>query len=224
MTSVVSEIHGEIIIPGTVTDLASFLDWIDTADLPEKLPICFINGMVRVDLMEELYSHSRIKTALGITLGALIENGELGMYVPDGMLLANESGEFATTPDAMFISNAAIKTKRVRFTAGKKRGAIATRVVGSPDLVVEIVSPSSEVVDTEWLMSAYHDAGIPEYWVIDAQDEGDIRFDIYKRGKKEYTANRKSDGWVKSTALGKSFRLTRKDDKNGYPRFTLEVR
>ena len=224
MATVMSEIYGKIRIPEGMTSLSRFLDWIDTTELPEKLPIRFHKGEVWVDLMEEMFSHSRIKTALGITLGALIENGDLGMYVPDGMLFANAVAELATTPDAMFMSNAALKEKRVYLTAGKKRGAVATRVVGSPDLAVEIVSPSSEDVDTAWLMSAYHDAGVTEYWVIDARDEDNIRFDIYKRGKKEYVAGRKQDGWVRSVVLGKSFRLLRTEGKGGYVRFALEVR
>jgi Uma2 family endonuclease len=101
---------------------------------------------------------------------------------------------------------------------------VATRVVGSPDIVVEIVSPSSEDTDTAWLMSAYHNAGIPEYWVIDARDEDDIRFDIYKRTAKEYAPGRKQAGWVKSPILGKSFRLTRIEGKSGHVRFALDVR
>ncbi|HVL12514.1 MAG TPA: Uma2 family endonuclease [Gemmata sp.] len=224
MPTVLSETYGKIRIPEGLTTLSKFLRWLDTTDLPEKLPIRFYQGEVWVDLMEELFSHSRIKSALGIVLGGLIENDDLGMYVPDGMLLANEQAELVTEPDAMFLSNASIAAKRVRFAAGKKRGAVATRVVGSPDLVVEIVSPSSEHVDTAWLMSAYHDAGVAEYWVIDARNEDGARFDIYKRGAKEFTPNRKQDGWVKSGILGKSFRLAQTKSKGGYPRFTLEVR
>jgi Uma2 family endonuclease len=208
MATVLSEVYGKIRIPEGLTTLASFLDWIDTTDLPEKLPIRFHKGELWVDLMEEMFSHNQIKTALGITLGGVIENEDLGFY----------------TTDAMFLSYGSLKAKRVYFEAGKRRGAVATRVVGSPDLVVEIVSPSSEDVDTAWLMSAYHDAGVAEYWVIDARDEDDIRFDIYRRGKKEYAPARKTDDWAKSPVLGKSFRLTRKTGRDGYPRFKIEVR
>lgn len=224
MAMVLSETYGRIRIPDGMTTLPAFLNWIDTADLPEKLPVRFHKGEVWVDLMEEMFSHSRIKSALGIALGALIENDDLGMYVPDGMLLANEDAELATEPDAMFLSNASLRAGRVRFAAGKKRGAVATRVVGTPDVVVEIVSPRSEDVDTAWLMSASHNAGIPEYWVIDARDENDIRFDILRRGAKEYTPGRKSGGWVRSPVLGKSFRLVQAKGKSGHPRFTFEVR
>lgn len=224
MPTVVSDLYGEILIPPAVNDLASFLHWIDAADLPEKLPVSFLRGDVRVDLaMEEMFSHSRIKSALGIALGGLIEGDDLGMYAPDGMLLVNEGAELATGPDAMFISHESVRTGRVTFTAGKKRDAVATRAVGTPDLVVEIISPSSVFADTEWLMSAYHNAGILEYWVIDARGD-DIQFDIYSRRVKEFVAVRKSAGWLKSAALGKSFRLVRTEMANGYPRFKLETR
>ncbi|MBA4064748.1 MAG: hypothetical protein C0501_13740 [Isosphaera sp.] len=224
MPMVKSDVFGKIHIPDGLTTLAAFLDWIDTTDLPEKLPVRFHMGEVWVDLMEEMFSHSRIKSALGLALGDLIENGDLGMYVPDGMLLANGDADLATEPDAMFLSNASLRSGRVRFTAGKKRGAVATRVVGSPDLVVEVVSPSSEDVDVAWLMSAYHNAGVTEYWVIDARDEDDLRLDIYRRAAKEYLPVRKAAGWVKSPVFGRSFRLVRTESASGHPRFTLEMR
>lgn len=225
MPTVMSERHGKIHIPAWVVDLKSFWHWRDTADLPEKLSVHFIRGEVWVDLcMEEMFSHNQIKTALGIVLGNLIEEGDLGMYATDGMALSNNEAGIATEPDAMFISHATLDAKRVWFEAGKRRGAKATRVVGTPDLVIEIVSPSSEDKDTEWLMSTYHNASIPEYWLIDARDEDNLLFTIYKWGPKGYTTARKSDRWVKSSMLGKSFRLTRKEDRHGYPRFKLEVR
>jgi Uma2 family endonuclease len=121
----------------------------------------------------------------------------------------------------MVISNEAFAKKRVKLTGGKQ--GKDTELVGTPDVVIEIVSPSSEDKDMEWLMSAYHNAGIPEYWLIDARD-GQVRFDIYRRGKKGYTAGRKQDGWVKSPVLGRSFRLVQANDELGDPVFTLEAR
>jgi len=38
---------------------------------------------------------------------------------------------------------------------------------GVPDLVVEVLSPSTRRVDLKVKLEAYRDAGIPEYWVID---------------------------------------------------------
>lgn len=42
-----------------------------------------------------------------------------------------------------------------------------TQIVGAPDLVVEIVSPSSRKRDLGWKLRAYEAAGIPFYWVAD---------------------------------------------------------
>ena len=123
---VLCEQYGKISIPSWVIDLQSFLRWIDTTELPDKLPLRFLRGEVWVDLeMEELFSHNQIKTALGITLGGLIQAENLGLYVSDGMLLANKSAGLATEPDAMFIPPAAtLAENRVKFAAGKKRGAV----------------------------------------------------------------------------------------------------
>lgn len=225
MATVMSGRHGNIHIPAWVVDLESFWKWRDAVDLPEKLPVHFIRGEVWVDLsMEEMFSHNQIKTALGIVLAGLIAESDLGLYASDGMALSNEDAGVATEPDAMFLCHASLDAGRVRFAAGKKRRAKATRVVGTPDLVIEIVSPNSEDKDTEWLLTAYHNAGIPEYWLIDARDDDDLYFTIYRWGSKGYTAARKSDGWAKSSVLGKSFRLTRAENRHGYPRFNLEVR
>jgi Uma2 family endonuclease len=223
MATVMSEKHGKVRIPGWVVDLPSFRRWVHSGEPPEKLRAQFLNGDVWVDLfMEEAFTHNFVKNAIYLTLIPLTE--EIGLFFSDGMLLTNDEAGIGTEPDGTFVSNEALESGRVEFTAGVHADAVATEVVGSPDLVIEVVSRSTEEKDTEWLMAAYHNAEIPEYWVIDARDEDDIRFDIYKRGKKEYIAARKQDGWVRSTILGKSFRLTRKLQKNGYPRYKLEVR
>ena len=210
MPTVVTE-GGSIRVPEWVIDLGSFLRWLDTdEELPEKLKVHYLNGDVWVDLdMEEMFSHSRVKSALSATLAPFIEGDDLGFYVPDGMLLANEEADMATGPDAMFISNATLAAGRVTFAAGETGGGRATRAVGTPDLVVEVVSPSSAVKDLEWLMSAYHNCGIPEYWLIDARRDGPPKFVIHRRAETGGVAVRRADGWAKSAVLGRAFRLTR---------------
>lgn len=42
-------------------------------------------------------------------------------------------------------------------------------LAGVPDLVVEIVSPSSRRVDRTIKLAAYQDAGVPEYWLIETE-------------------------------------------------------
>lgn len=211
-------------IPMWVTDLGAFRRWVHSDDFPEQGRISFINGEVLADLsMEELFSHNQVKFALDLGLGGLIRSEKLGMYMPDGMLMTNDRGGVGNEPDAIVVLNATLASHRVRFTAGKKRGAQATELVGTPDIVVEIISPSSEDKDCEWLMSAYWNSGIPEYWLIDARG-ADIRFDIYKSSSKGYALTRKADGWSKSAVLGRQFRLVRQLNAANVTDYELEVR
>lgn len=223
MDTIVVAGSDSVSIPAWVTDYDSFCRWLRSDDFPEEGKICFILGKVWVDLsMEEFFSHNQVRGELNRVLANLMKETKFGRFVPEGMRYNHPETQLSTEPDGMVVSNEALRTGRVRLTAGKE--GESTILVGSPEILIEVVSESSEVKDTEWTMSAYFDAGIPEYWVIDARDEDDVRFDIYRRGKKEFVAARKSGGWVKSAVLGKSFRLVQSEDDDGKPEFTLEVR
>ncbi len=93
---------------------------------------------------------------------------------------------------------------------------------GTPDWVLEVVSRSSVQKDTEWLRAAYHRAGIPEYWLIDAQYD-EVSFQILRRRRDRYVAVASRDGWVRSTVFGRSFRLDRRKNRMGRWSYTLDV-
>jgi Uma2 family endonuclease len=42
------------------------------------------------------------------------------------------------------------------------------RIVGAPDLVVEVLSPATAVRDRSTKLSAYQHAGVPWYWLVEA--------------------------------------------------------
>ncbi len=209
-------------VPAWVRDFDTFVTWTHSDEFPDEGRIEFIHGEVRVDLrMEELFSHNFVKSAVTECLNRLVREGRLGFYVCDGMRLTNADAELATNPDGMFVSTETFAAKRVVLRSGAK--GHATEMRGTPDVVIEIVSASSVDKDTAWLMSAYHDAGIPEYWVIDAR-EMTPRLDVHRHGSKGYTAARKSGGWVKSATFDRSFRLTRADVADGLASYALESR
>lgn len=48
--------------------------------------------------------------------------------------------------------------------------------VGAPDLVVEILSPSNSRKDLKDKYEIYQEAGVPEYWIVDADDKAIYRY------------------------------------------------
>lgn len=65
------------------------------------------------------------------------------------------SPDTAVQPDIVYISNARSEIIREDFIAG------------SPDLVVEILSPSTAAHDRATKLRMYAEAGVPEVWYID---------------------------------------------------------
>jgi len=216
--------YGEVVIPNGISTLNAFRKWVHSGVLPEKLPVHFLQGEVWLDFyMEEVFSHGQVKDAVHRVVSSLVADQKLGRVFPDRTLLTNDEAALAAEPDLMYASFRTLKSKRIRYKAGATTGAFATEVVGTPDLVVEIVSPSSEDKDLEKLMTLYHDAGIPEYWLIDARAEP-LRFEILKHTTKEYGPMPIRGGWVKSPVFGRAFRLTQGIAEDGYPSYDLEIR
>jgi Uma2 family endonuclease len=94
---------------------------------------------------------------------------------------------------------------------------------GTPDWVLEILSPSSEKKDRVDLLKIYHTAGIPEYWLIDARGE-EIEFTILIREANEYRPASRRGGWQKSRVFGRSFRLERSRDRLEEWQYRLRVK
>jgi Uma2 family endonuclease len=169
---------------------------------------------------EQLFFHNQVKHEIDFILTGIIRLRRLGRYYPDGAFLSNETADVSNQPDGIFVSTEAVRAGRVRFVEGRAAGHV--ELERSPDMVLEVVSTSSFVKDTETLREAYARAGIREYWLVDAR-AGPPRFDILRLGKSGYVATRKRGGWMRSEVFGVSFRLTRHEGDDGQPAFTLEV-
>ena len=97
--------------------------------------------------------HQRISTAISYYLYAAVELTGMGVVCTaplDVMLDAKNTVQ----PDVLVVLNE-------HFDRVTKAG-----IVGAPDLVVEIASPSTARIDLNEKLAAYASAGVPEYWVV----------------------------------------------------------
>ena len=96
-------------------------------------------------------------------------------------------------------------------------------MLGTPDWVLEIISPSSIKKDTQLLRNAYHRAGIPEYWLVNALEK-ELQFEVLVHKPNAYVAVESKAGWRRSPVFGRRFKLTRELNRIGDWSYTLSVR
>jgi Uma2 family endonuclease len=210
-----------IAIPDWVSDLEAFRRWSDDDAYPEAGQISFLKGDLWVDMSkEQLFDHNDVKSEINMALRAIVKSGQLGRYFGDGAFLSNEEANIANQPDGMFVSKRGMQAQRVQVVEGRRRGHVELK--GTPDMVLEVVSDSSVEKDTAILRLAYAEAGIPEYWLVDARAEP-ARFDILRRSGLGYAAARRRAGWQRSEVFDRWFRLSKQPSDDGFPLFTLDV-
>jgi Uma2 family endonuclease len=219
MTVVIQQEHEAVQIPDWVRDLNSFRRWAKSDDFPEQGWYAHLGGKLWVDPSMERLAHNKLKSKVNAVLTPLAEGLDAGQFFGDRMLLTNVEADLSTEPDGMFVSHSAVAEGRVRL----EQGDDCVEVEGSPDMVLEVVSPTSVQKDTVVLRELYFRAGVTEYWLADPRRAG-LTFEILKRGPKGFVATRKHEGWIKLAVFGKSFHLSRKDHPQGYPIFLLDVR
>ncbi len=211
-----------VTVPSWVVTLDDFRRWLDMDDIPKRARVWFIKGNVWVDMsMEQLYSHVQVKTEFTVAVGGLVKAQQLGLFLTDGAFLTNLEADFSGVPDALFAANETLASGAVTLVEGAVEGFV--EIEGSPDMVLEVVSQSSVTKDTVTLKEAYWQAGIREYWLVDARKDP-LRFDIFHHTSKGYVPTRKQAGWLKSGVFGKAFRLKKRTTALGHPEFVLDVR
>lgn len=213
----------DAVIPDGISNLRAFRRWACSEEFPEQGRFAFFNGNVWMDLsMEQGYSHNQVKAEIGAEIRFLVKRQDTGLFLTDGMLLTNIEANLSTIPDGIFVSHESFRCGAVQKKGGEEEDFV--ELVGTPDMVLEVLSTSSVEKDSTILLELYWRAGIPEYWLADAR-RGEARLDIYRAGPNAYSAVKKlADGWTKSATFGKAFRLARSWNRAGDPICTLESR
>jgi Uma2 family endonuclease len=135
------------------TTLATRHTYADYAKLPEGAPYQLIGG----ELVKEpppTTRHQRIQNTFGFLLTSHVRQNRLGevYYAPTDIYLADDE---VYQPDILFV-------------AADRLGIIEEKYIkGTPDLVLEILSPSTAYYDLRHKRRLYEQAGVKEFWIID---------------------------------------------------------
>lgn len=140
-------VAAELLRPLTIEDLAEFPD----------------DGMRREIVTGELVvtpaptpAHQIIVGRLFRSIANFVEENQLGFVLP-APVEVRLSPHDVVEPDIVYVSN-----ERKRLMLGKY-------IDGPPDLVVEVLSPSTRRMDLVRKRALYARSGIDEYWIVDPE-------------------------------------------------------
>jgi len=213
-----------IVLPVAATEsLDGFRAWVTSDSFPKRGKVVWFQQQLVFDMASErINSHNQVKAEIGYTLYGLVRERDLGIFYPDGAWFTNDDAGLSSEADATFCSWEALESKRVEEIPTRDDEDII-ELRGTPDWLLEVVSPSSVRKDTALLLEAYFLAGVREYWIIDARGDS-LRFRILRRGKDEFVEQPADDDWRASEVFGGSFRLSREKDRIGGWVYSLEHR
>ncbi len=216
----------QIEIPMSLRSLAEFRVWTATDAFPERGRIDYLAGRIEVDMSpEDLHTHGKLKTEIVSVICRRVKDLRLGEVYTDRGRVSNVEADLSAEPDVVFISDASLNVGRVRLIPRAGGGPDRyLELEGSPDLIVEIVSDSSVVKDTQRLPQAYFAAGVAEFWLLDAR-AADLLFRIHRRGATAFEpADLDPEGYQHSAVLAAWYRLDRSRNEFGRICFDLQER
>jgi Uma2 family endonuclease len=123
--------------------------------LPEGPPYYEFEEGTLIPMPRPHARHQRILLALAAFLWSHIETRKLGQVWPEVEVILPQRTR-AYVPDLVFLAAEHL----VRLQADG-------RIHGAPNLVVEVLSPSTRMRDRSTKLKAYRQAGVPWYWLIE---------------------------------------------------------
>ena len=134
-------------------DAPAKLTYKDYAKTPEWERWELIDGVLIMAAAPNML-HQNAQMDLAYPVETWVRQRELGkVYTPDTDVFFSDTE--TVQPDLVFVSN-----ERAHILT-------AANIRGAPDLVVEILSPSTAKLDWRDKMDLYERHGVPEYWVVD---------------------------------------------------------
>lgn len=141
-------------------------------DFPDDDP--FIYELIDGILMKKQApspAHQQVSSNLHFAIKSFLAHSNIGIvfYSPIDVFFDNYNN---SQPDLIFIS------KERDFIIDKKNG-----IMDAPDLIIEIISPSSVKIDRITKKALYEKFGVKEYWLVDPLN---MSVEIYSLADNQY--------------------------------------
>jgi Uma2 family endonuclease len=146
------------------TEVSARITWEDIERMPEDgRRHEIIHGEYVVNALPRI-RHQLVSLNLQTLLHLFVRETGIGLIIPPAEILFPDDDLFA--PDLIYLSN----ERRNRLTE--------KRLVGAPDLAVEVLSESTRRHDEIEKRITYEKFGVVEYWLVDA-DANSVK--VYRR-------------------------------------------
>jgi Uma2 family endonuclease len=123
----------------------------------------------------------------------------------DSYVLSSKLGELLWAPLDVILDDENIVQPDLVFVRADRTGILERRgIVGTPDLMVEILSPFSVRRDRQRKMRLYAQFGVKEFWIVDPGNHG-IEVFTLKSGAYELLAKGVQRGKIRSPVLNLEF-------------------
>jgi len=207
-----------LVVPADATTLDGFRRW--RRGLGEDTPkVHFIDGDLWLDMSPQSFrSHLPVHGEINAVLHELAKRTDLGRYFPDGGWITNTPAGLSNEPDGFLVL-------WETFESGDARLAEESEVEleGRADMALEVVSATSVKKDAR-LEVKYAEAGVREYWKVDARGDAPVLRLLSLCGETYDEVAADADGFVASPVWGRAFRLRRITDRLGQVDYRLDVR
>lgn len=135
-------------------DIMTTVEYLQTPEtvLPRELAY----GLLRV-AESPVVRHQRVVRDLTIALTAFTRERRLGEVLPAPMdVILDGAAHLVVQPDIVFVS-------------AERADIVADRILGAPDLAVEVLSPHPRIGDLNEKVAWFARYGVKECWLVDLQ-------------------------------------------------------
>lgn len=154
--------------------------------LPEDGPRHELIDGVLIEMPGPTVLHQRLVGWLYRLMAGFVQRDHLGEVLLAPLDVELSDGR-VVQPDILFVSS------------GRSEVITDARIVGAPDLVVEISSPTTRDRDLIGKRNAYREAGVREYWFVDVDER---TLTIWVAGDSDWDAlDADEQGHARSTVL-----------------------